>query len=170
MQRWFLNACFNRDCFKLAWLSSKLCYLYFSFFLFVPLLCSHIINIFPWSSWIHRNTELISPIVTSFDVSHIFFSAAFFRGKGGQLVLQLPARHQPRQGRGLLDWPCAQRHPFSAPPTGSDQGITLINCGYLMSNCGQYVLFLYCYTVYHMSLANGLVVAVYLTLTIFSYL
>ena len=58
------------------------------------------------------------------------------------------------RGRGLLDHPYAPCHPPSVPPTEEHLVGHPTNYCHQMSSCGLYILFLYGYIEYHMSLVN----------------
>ena len=60
------------------------------------------------------------------------------------------------RGGGLLDHPYAPCHPPSVPPTEEYLVGHLTNYCHQMSSWGLYILFLYCYIEYHMSLVSVL--------------
>ena len=59
-------------------------------------------------------------------------------------------------GEDLLDHPYAPCHPPSVPPMEEHLVSHLTNYCHQLSSCGLYILFLYCYIEYHMSLVSVL--------------
>ena len=50
-----------------------------------------------------KRTQDLALILDRFSISiELFCKGALFRGKGGPPVLEKPARHLPRQGRGFV--------------------------------------------------------------------
>ena len=89
-----------------------------------------------------------------------FCKGALFRGKGGPPVLEKPAQHLPRQGRGFVRPPVCPTPPTISSSYGGPSGGQLTDCWHQMSSYDQYILFLCCCIVCHMSSMSGLVGAV----------
>ena len=78
----------------------------------------------------------------------LFCKGALFRGKGGPPVLEKPARHLPRQGRGFVRPPVCPTPPAISSPYGRASGGQLTDCWHQMSSYVQYIQQILSYATY----------------------